>query len=389
MSEMESDTLREITPSLPDGHYTILNTIRQGRLYLAERAGKRFVLKTAEGAKGLELLKREYDLSIGLSHPFLAYVFTYEETSPIGPCIVQEYVDGRSLDAWLKENPSAGERLRVFEELLSVVSYLHEKGVIHNDLSPANILISHAGDTLKLIDLGFADQDAYSQKALGGTRDYASPELLSGGQVDARSDIYSLGRLMILIFPRRYRYIARRCLRDDARKRYPSVDALERALKATRRFAFALAALLLLPLLLWPLLRQPRTEVIEVPSQALQVTVDSLQTTIDSLQTTLAERDREKARKQDALEKAKARAEAIYKKSTATFRQELAAARTKEEAVKAWMGLTEAQKEVNFDLPASVPEDIRPTLRDYILGRNNAILTTLNQELIAKIQQLQ
>ena len=53
MSEPVSETLREVTPGLDDGHYSVVATLREGRLYLAEKAGKRFVLKTADGAKGL------------------------------------------------------------------------------------------------------------------------------------------------------------------------------------------------------------------------------------------------------------------------------------------------------------------------------------------------
>ncbi len=102
---MESETLREISTGLGVGEsYTVLSTIKEGRLYLAARAGKRFILKTSDGsAKGIEQLKREYELSIGLSHPGLAYVFTYEEFSPVGPCIGLENVVGETLTEWLSK----------------------------------------------------------------------------------------------------------------------------------------------------------------------------------------------------------------------------------------------------------------------------------------------
>ena len=65
---MESETLREITSDLESGgEYAILSAIKEGRLYLAAKAGKRFVLKTSDGsARGIERLKREYGLSIDL-----------------------------------------------------------------------------------------------------------------------------------------------------------------------------------------------------------------------------------------------------------------------------------------------------------------------------------
>ena len=131
--------------------------------------------------------------------------------------LVEEYVDGRSLSEYLAEKPSLEARRRVFLQLLAVVGYLHGKGVIHNDLSPANILITRSDNDVKLIDLGYSDDDThYLLKSLGGTREYASPELIAGGRVDARSDIWTLGRLMKDIFPRRYRRIAGKCTREDA-----------------------------------------------------------------------------------------------------------------------------------------------------------------------------
>lgn len=387
MSEFESETLREVTPSLDDGRYTVISVLKEGRLYLAERAGKRFVLKTAAGAKGLELLKREYELSIGLSHPALAYVFTWEEESPVGPCLVQEFVDGRPLAAWLAEKPSLKERRRIFGELLAVVGYLHGKGVVHNDLTPENILVARTGNALKLIDLGFADSDAYAQKALGGTRGYASPELIAGGTVvggaiDGRSDIYSLGALMRDIFPGRYGRIVRRCMRTDPARRYQSVSALERALaRRSLPLKIALAALLA-GLLAWPFFRGPRVEVVEVESQALRTVVDSLQNVLD-------ERDRAEAELDAALTDAKANVDAVYRQAATEFRKALRSASTPQDVTDAWLAFTERTKTVNYDIPAATPEPVRPALRDYIIERSNSILPQLSKEMASRLNELQ
>ena len=397
MSEQVSETLREVTPGLDDGHYSVVATLMEGRLYLAEKAGKRFVLKTADGAKGLEMLKREYELSIGLSHPSLAYVFTWEEDSPVGPCIVQEYVDGRSLGRWLAENPAQKERRRVFAELLSVVEYLHRKGIIHNDLTPENILVSRADNALKLIDLGFADSDACVQKALGGTLGYASPELVAGAPVDARSDIYSLGRLMREIFPRRFRCIARRCLREDPARRYPSVAALASALRRRVLPLWLALGLVATALLAWPLLRplQPAPSPVPAVVDSLQTALDSLQTGIDSLQTDLdslhgviASKDAAAAADAAALAKAKARVEAVYSRAIPAYRSALRAATTPAEVNAAWLAFVDDLREVNIDIPSSSPESIRPSLRDYILSRNNTILPTLSAEQASRLRDL-
>lgn len=385
MSELLSETLREITPGLDDGRYVLIGPLKEGRLYLAEKAGKRFVLKTAAGAKGLEMLKREYELSIGLSHPGLAYVFTWEEDSPVGPCIVQEYVDGPSLGRWLSEKPSLRERRRVFGELLSTVGYLHRKGIIHNDLTPENILVSRAGGALKLIDLGFADADAYAQKALGGTRGYASPELLAGAPVDARSDIYSIGCLMQDLFPGRYRGITRRCRREDAARRYPSADAVRRAMNARRWPLFAALGLLAAGLLLWPLFRKP--QIVEVPV-VVEVESDSLREVVDSLREVIDSHDREEAERDAALQEAKDKVEAVYKRAIPAFRKALREAGTQQEVTDAWLAFTEESRKVNYDIPAAAPEAVRPALRDYIVQRNAEILDILGKELAARTQEL-
>ena len=225
---MVSETLREITASLDDGQYRIVSTLKEGRLYLAEKSGKRLVLKTAQGARGLELLKREYEIALRLQHPFIASAIGWEESTPIGPAIVIEYIRGRNLSAFLKEKPSMQTRRRIFAQLMEAVGAMHRQSIIHNDIKPENILITEADNDVKLIDFGFADGDAHIlEKGLGGTRQYASPELLEHLKTDARSDIYSIGCLMRDLFPGRYGRIARKCCKANPDKRYRNINALK------------------------------------------------------------------------------------------------------------------------------------------------------------------
>lgn len=230
MSNNVSETLREVTPSIADGRYSVIATLREGRLFLAEKAGKRCVLKTADGAQGLEMLKREYELSVQLQHPFIASAIAWEEDSPVGPAIVIEYIQGRPLSDYLKEKPSREARERVFGQLLDAVGAIHRKSVIHNDIKPENILITDTDNDVKLIDFGFADGDSHClEKCLGGTRRYASPELLTQKSTDARSDIFSLGVLLRDLFPGRYRRIARRCCAASPDRRFSDIDGLKKA----------------------------------------------------------------------------------------------------------------------------------------------------------------
>ena len=207
------------------------------RLYRVSRAGKYFIIKTAKGESGayMDLIRREYELSIALSHPYVVSVFTFEEVTPVGPGIVMEYIDGCTLAEFLAKNPSKNLRQRLVEQLLDAVAYLHKKGIVHNDLKPDNILISRVDNTLKIIDFGLSDNDAYFlYKGLGCTPQYASPELKANKQTDCRSDIYSLGFLMRDILGRRYSAIASRACNPIPQKRYADVAQIQKALSRRR-----------------------------------------------------------------------------------------------------------------------------------------------------------
>ena len=206
-------------------------------LYRVSRAGKYFIIKTAKGESGVyaDLIRREYELSIALSHPYIVSVFTYEEVTPVGPGIVMEYIDGYTLTEFLAQNPSGKLRQRVVDQLLDAVAYLHKKGIVHNDLKPDNILISRVDNTLKIIDFGMSDNDAYFlYKGLGCTPQYASPELKANKQTDCRSDIYSLGFLMRDILGKRYAAIASRACNPIPQKRYADVAQIQKALSRRR-----------------------------------------------------------------------------------------------------------------------------------------------------------
>ena len=219
------------------------------RLYRVSRDGKYFIIKTSKDNTGRlnALVRREYEISIGLDSPYVVNVFTYEQDTVVGPGIIMEYVDGRTLSEFLKENPPMQLRRRVFGQLLEAVAYLHRKSIIHNDLKPENILITHSDNTIKLVDFGLSDDDAhYLSKTPGCTPEYASPELLAHSvPLDARSDIYSLGLLMRDIFGGKYRYISGKALSKDAAKRYTNVEQMQKAFKRTHSIPLVAAAVLL------------------------------------------------------------------------------------------------------------------------------------------------
>ena len=383
--EIISETIRRIGPEGPEGGYILVGTIREGRLYLAERQGKRFVLKTpgSESGRDRELLRREWEMSMGLSHPNLSYVFAWEEQSPAGPCLVQEYVDGRTLAEYLGEKPGLSARKRVFLQLLAATAYLHGKGIIHNDLSPANILITRTDNDVKLIDLGFSDDDThYLLKGLGGTPGYASPELLSGGRIDARSDIWTLGRLMKDIFPHRYRRIAAKCLRENPSRRYPSVEALERAFRrrgqALRYGAMGLAAALMAAAFVWMGSRQRQAE---AERSALELRADSLSRALKAI-------DDEKARQEAAVQAAKDYIDQWYRTESAAYQATLKKACSREEANAAWMDLTERYNKLYSDSIGMVPSERHGAIMSYLQKSYQNKLMPLYDALIQRSNEL-
>ena len=215
--------------------YTAPVLIKDGvlsRLYRVSRAGKYFVVKTAKDGSGMQwdLLRREYELSIALSHPHIVTVFTFEEETSVGPGIVMEYIDGCTLAEFLLQQPSCRLRQRIMEQLLDAVAYFHRKGIVHNDLKPDNILINRVDHTLKIIDFGLSDNDAnYLYRNLGCTPQYASPELRNHQPADCRSDIYSLGLIMRDVLGPRYAPVFSKALALDPSCRYANADEFTKA----------------------------------------------------------------------------------------------------------------------------------------------------------------
>ena len=223
----------------PSCCFNLLKTTVSSKLWRMSRDGKYFLVKTTldNSEHQLKMLRREYELSIGCDNPHIVHVFTYEYGIHEGDGIVMEYIEGRTLREYLSEKTSLASRQRIFSELLSAVNYLHKRGVIHNDLKPENILITRADDTLKIIDFGLADKDAFFVwKTLGCTPEYASPELRNQSKdIDARSDIYSIGMIMREIFDGRYSHIIKRCCKENPKQRYSDISELQKSWQGRNR----------------------------------------------------------------------------------------------------------------------------------------------------------
>ena len=205
-------------------------------LYRIDRQGRFRVLKCLKpGFRGNELyeylLRKEFEIGYSLDHPNICEYYSFQKTKALGNCIEMEWIDGRTLEVFLAgEKPGNDVEDKIADELCDALSYLHSKQVIHRDLKPSNILITHKGNTVKLIDFGFSDSDSHSTlKASAGTAVYTAPEVLKGSPADIRSDIYSLGLILSQI-SRRYNRVARKCCEQHPWRRYQSVSEVKKAL---------------------------------------------------------------------------------------------------------------------------------------------------------------
>lgn len=207
------------------------------KFYTVISGGRKLFLKAINTENGsttenVSRLEREYKLFERLyGNEHIVRCIDLRDDSQVGLCIVMEYVDGMTLAEFLATSPSASERKRILNELLDAVEFIHSHQVVHNDLKPENILITRNGHNVKLIDFGYADCDFSTDKATGGTKSYASPELLEGGNIDGKSDVYSIGFIIKALFPHRYGLIARKCQHENANWRYRKVSDIGKAIR--------------------------------------------------------------------------------------------------------------------------------------------------------------
>ena len=178
-----------------------------------------------------ELLKKDFNIGSSLNHINICQYFGMTELPEIGNCIAMEWIDGRTLESLISEGRITKPLARkIICEICDALDHIHRKQIIHRDLKPENIMITGNGQNVKIIDFGLSDADSYfSFKAPAGTKAYASPELVVGEKIDARSDIWALG-VIIKELSGSYRHISSNCLRRDKDKRYHSAAEVKRAI---------------------------------------------------------------------------------------------------------------------------------------------------------------
>ncbi len=203
---------------MPDsvGGYPLLSMLHQTDNYTVWRAydsrnHRDVVIKTITPGvrrikRALQGLEREARMGLKLSHEHLV---RFEDFTIDGlkSYLVMEFVAGKSISAWLGEDPArTGQLKRLLSETVEGLGYIHQEGFVHRDVKPANILVTDKGE-LKIIDFSVSVKIGFDMRRLlrvkpkiSGTRNYMAPEQVLGRQSDAQADVYGLGATMYELF---------------------------------------------------------------------------------------------------------------------------------------------------------------------------------------------
>ena len=156
--------------------------------------------------------RREARLLAQLQHPHILPVFDYGESEGYPYIVMPFIISGTLADVLRNKRLSLPEVRRILTQIGDALSYAHTRGMIHRDIKPSNVLIDERGNCL-LTDFGLARMAEVSTHittsgAIMGTPAYMSPEQGAGGNVDHRSDIYSLGIVLYEMVTGRVPYTA-------------------------------------------------------------------------------------------------------------------------------------------------------------------------------------
>jgi serine/threonine-protein kinase len=162
--------------------------------------------------------RREAESMALLVHPAIVAIYDSGEDQVNGlpmPYIVMEYVDGSTLRALVRSARRLAPELAldITLQVLEALEYSHQRGVIHRDIKPGNVMLSRAG-AVKVADFGIAralaaqNMTLTQTAAVMGTAPYLSPEEARGEAIDGRSDLYSTGCLLYELLTGRPPFIA-------------------------------------------------------------------------------------------------------------------------------------------------------------------------------------
>ena len=230
---------------------------RANDLLLAQTVALKFLpAQWTSHEETLTRFRNEVRIARQISHPNVCRVYDIGEAEG-STYLSMEYVDGEDLASLLRRigRLPQDKALEIARQLCAGLAAAHDKGVLHRDLKPGNIMLDGQGQ-LRITDFGLAGVAGEVKDIRSGTPGYMAPEQLSGREVTARSDIYALGVVLHEVFTGKrpsadlshpdlateVDRVIRRCLAEDPAKRPASALTVSAALPGGDPLAAALAA---------------------------------------------------------------------------------------------------------------------------------------------------
>ena len=246
---LDSRTITSVQSGARLGPYRIESKIGEGGMGevfrgVDTRLGRAVAIKVVHQQFNARF-EREARAISALNHPHTCTLYD------IGPnYLVMELLEGETIAGRLKSGPlQADEALRYAAQIGGALADAHERGIVHRDLKPGNIMLTKSG--AKVLDFGLAtwegDENLTGSRVVMGTPAYMAPEQREGKPSDARTDIYSFGRVLYEMLTgtrtgverkplpsKPLEQIVSRCLETDPARRWQSAAELVTALEAAR-----------------------------------------------------------------------------------------------------------------------------------------------------------
>lgn len=197
------------------GSYRILSRLGRGGMgavYKAQQENPKRVVALKVLRSGfvertglVERFREEHQVLAKMNHPNVAHVYEMGYTEEGRPFFSMAFIEGRDITTYCAEKKSSPQEiLQLFLKVCAGVRHAHQKGVIHRDLKPNNILVDEESGEPKIIDFGIAKVLQAEERHRGdtmlgtllGTPAYMSPEQVSDNDVDTTTDVYALGVLL-------------------------------------------------------------------------------------------------------------------------------------------------------------------------------------------------
>ena len=211
------------------------------RVFTAKSGAKKVIIKALKAElmndpKCKANLRKEYEITTQLDHKYIRKALDLTTIQGLGECIVFEYIEGKSLAEHVRVGTLSEKQVKnILAEMCDALYYMHRNQVVHCDLKPENIIVTDGDCKVKIIDIGLPETEYKTNKELLiKEMEFIAPELIKGEDCDARSDIYSIGKIMEFInernISRQFNSIATHCTQFSKEQRYDNISEVRSAI---------------------------------------------------------------------------------------------------------------------------------------------------------------